>query len=59
MKMLQLPCSHFIVVYAAVYMCVLRVCIYIYIYILGEIVANAVGKCSIHMSVERNTDQND
>ena len=33
--------------------------IYIYIYILGEIVANAVGKCSIQMSVERNTDQND
>ena len=30
----------------------------IYIY-LWEIVPNAVGKCSIHMSVERNTIQND
>ena len=26
---------------------------------LWEIVANAVGKCSIHTSVERNTVQND
>ena len=26
---------------------------------LWEIVANAVGKCSTHMSVERNTVQND
>ena len=31
-----------------------------YIYIqLWEIVANAVGKCSLHMNVERNTVQND
>ena len=40
-------------------MAYLYIYIYIYIYIIVEIVANAVGKCSIHMSVERNTVQND
>ena len=33
--------------------------IYIYIYIIVGNVANAVGKCLIHISVERNTFQNE
>ena len=31
----------------------------LYIYIIVGNVANAVGKCSIHISVERNTVQNE
>ena len=33
--------------------------IYIYMYIIVGNVANAVGECSIHISVERNTVQNE